>query len=66
EKKLKPWNAEKTQLDERLADPDLYPGPEAGDVPRLLKRQAELSERIDDAELRWLELHEALDAIPAD
>jgi ATP-binding cassette subfamily F protein 3 len=66
EKKLKPWSTEKTQLDERLADPALSPGPEAGEVPRLLKRQAELSGRIDEAELRWLELHEALEAIPAD
>jgi len=66
DKKLAPWHAEKTALDERLADPALYTGPEAGDVPKLLKRQAELTDRIDTAEMRWLELHEALDAIPAD
>lgn len=66
DKKLGPWNAEKAQLDERLADPALYTGPDAGEVPKLLKRQAELSEKIDEAELRWLELHEALEAIPAD
>ena len=66
DKKLGPWNAEKAQLDERLADPALYTGPDAGEVPKLLKRQAELTEKIDEAELRWLELHEALEAIPAD
>ncbi len=66
DKKLTPWNAEKAKLDERLADPALYTGPDAGEVPKLLKRQAELTEKIDEAELRWLELHEALDAIPAD
>ena len=66
DKKLAPWHAEKTALDERLADPALYTSPEAGDVPKLLKRQAELTDRIDTAEMRWLELHEALDAIPAD
>ena len=66
DKKLGPWNAEKAQLDERLADPALYTGPDAGEVPKLLKRQAELSAKIDEAELRWLELHEALEAIPAD
>jgi ATP-binding cassette, subfamily F, member 3 len=66
DKKLAPWTAEKARLDERLADPDLYTGPEAGDVPKLLKRQGELSDRIDEAEMRWLELHEALEAIPAD
>ena len=41
-------------------------GPQAGEVPALNKRQAELAERIEEAELRWLELHEALEAIPAD
>ena len=66
DKKLGPWNAEKAQLDERLADPALYTGPDAGEVPKLLKRQAELTGKIDEAELRWLELHEALEAIPAD
>ena len=66
DKKLPPWHAEKTRLDERLADPDLYTGPEAGEVPKLIKLQAELAGKIDEAEMRWLELHEALDAIPAD
>ena len=66
DKKLAPWNAEKARLDERLADPALYTGPEASEVPRLLQRQAELTGKIDEAELRWLELHEALEAIPAD
>ena len=66
DKKLAPWTAEKARLDERLADPDLYTGPEAGEVPKLIKRQGELTDKIDEAELRWLELHEALEAIPAD
>ncbi|MCE1185968.1 MAG: ATP-binding cassette domain-containing protein [Zoogloea sp.] len=66
EKKLKPWTTEKAALDERLGSPELYTGPDAGEVPKLLKRQAELAERLDEAELRWLELHEALEAIPAD
>ena len=54
------------EIDARLADPALYTGPQAGEVPALNKRQAELAERIEEAELRWLELHEALEAIPAD
>jgi len=32
----------------------------------LLKRQAELAGWVDEAELRWLEISEALEAIPAD
>jgi ATP-binding cassette subfamily F protein 3 len=67
DKKLAPWNAEKARNSTNASPiPDLYTGPEAGEVPRLLKRQAELAERIDEAELRWLELHEALEAIPTD
>ena len=66
DKRLAAWNKEKAELDARLADPALYTGPQAGEVPALNKRQAELAERIEEAELRWLELHEALEAIPAD
>ena len=57
---------EKAALEARLADPALYSGPQAGEVPELNRRQAELAARIEEAELRWLELHEALEAIPAD
>jgi len=66
DKRLAAWNKEKAELDAKLADPALYTGPQAGEVPALNKRQAELAERIEEAELRWLELHEALEAIPAD
>ena len=66
DKRLAAWNKEKAEIDARLADPALYTGPQAGEVPALNKRQAELAERIEEAELRWLELHEALEAIPAD
>jgi len=66
DKRLAAWNKEKAEIDARLADPALYSGPQAGEVPALNKRQAELAERIEEAELRWLELHEALEAIPAD
>lgn len=66
DKRMAAWNKEKAEIDARLADPALYTGPQAGEVPALNKRQAELAERIEEAELRWLELHEALEAIPAD
>lgn len=66
DKRLAAWNKEKSELDARLADPELYTGQQAAEVPTLNKRQAELVQRIEDAELRWLELHETLDAIPAD
>jgi len=59
DKQLAGWQAEKAQLDEQLADPALYEDREKLTV--LLKRQAELSALIDPAELRWLEIHEALE-----
>jgi ATP-binding cassette subfamily F protein 3 len=31
----------------------------------ILKKQAELSQHIEAAEERWLDLHEALEALPA-
>jgi ATP-binding cassette subfamily F protein 3 len=34
------------------------------ELQSLLKRQADLSAQIDEAEMRWLELHEALEALP--
>ena len=66
DKRLATWNREKAELDARLADPGLYTGAQAGEVAALNKRQAELAARIEEAELRWLELHEALEAIAAD
>ena len=66
EKKLAGWQGEKKLLDARLADPALYTGAEAAQLQTLLKRQGELSGWIDEAELRWLEISEALEALPAD
>jgi len=60
DQQLAGWQAEKAQLDEQLADPALYEDREKLTV--LLKRQAELAALIEPAELRWLEIHEALEA----
>ncbi len=66
DKKLGNWHGEKKLLDERLADPALYTGADATLLQSLLKRQAELAACIDEAELRWLEIEESLDAMPVD
>ena len=66
EKKLAGWQGEKKLLDARLADPALYTGPETAQLQTLLKRQAELAGWIDDAELRWLDISEQLEAMPAE
>ena len=62
EKNLAAWQSEKTQLETRLGDPALYTNPDRALLESLQKRQAELSDDIDAAELRWLEIHELLEA----
>lgn len=66
ERKLEAWQGEKKLLDERLADPGLYAAGQSTLLQDLLKRQAELAASIDTAELRWLELEEALEALATD
>jgi len=62
EKQLPGWQQEKDQLDQRLGDPALYTSPDRALLESLLKRQAELNRQIEDAELRWLEIQEQLEA----
>ena len=67
EKKLAAWQGEKSRLDSRLAEPALYaPGNDSALLQELLKRQAQLAAEIDAAEHRWLEAHEALEALDAE
>jgi ATP-binding cassette subfamily F protein 3 len=58
------WEQEKTQIDHQLADADLYTQSDKSILQNLLKRQAELTQLLEAAELRWLELHEVLEALP--
>ncbi|PKO25204.1 MAG: ABC transporter ATP-binding protein [Betaproteobacteria bacterium HGW-Betaproteobacteria-8] len=64
ESSMAAWQKEKTQLDECLADPLLYTSADKSGLQDLLKRQAELAQSIAQAEERWLELQEQLEAIP--
>ena len=64
EKQLEKFNTEKAILDIRAGDADLYEVQNKAELQQLLKRQAELREQIDDAEMRWLTLHEALELLP--
>ncbi|PTD97557.1 ATP-binding cassette domain-containing protein [Pseudothauera lacus] len=66
ERKLAGWQAERQQLDTRLADPAFYANPDPAELQALNRRQAELGALIEDAELRWLELAEALEALAVD
>jgi ATP-binding cassette subfamily F protein 3 len=65
ETRLAVWQKEKSQSDERLSDPAVYVETDKTELQVLLKQQAELMQNIEQAEERWLELHELLEAIPA-
>lgn len=56
---------EKTSIDKRLNDADLYSTADKSELQTLLKKQFELNASIERHELRWLDLHEHLEAIPA-
>ena len=64
EKQLEKYTSEKAKLDTRLAEPSLYAIENKAELQKLVKCQAELSHLIDEAEMRWLELHEQLEALP--
>ncbi len=60
DQQLPKWQAEKTELDQQLADASLYEAAQRDKLQTLLKRQGELGNLIDEAEERWLNLHETL------
>ena len=65
DKQLAAWQAEKSELDGRLGDGELYASGDREALAALLRRQAELAAQIDAAEERWLEIHSALEVLPA-
>ncbi|MPM72020.1 putative ABC transporter ATP-binding protein [bioreactor metagenome] len=65
DRNLAKWQEEKVALDTQFADPDFYATVDRQKNEEMHRRAGELGEAIDTAELRWLELHEALDALPA-
>lgn len=64
ETEMAKWQEEKSQIDTQLADPALYGAADKSLLQTLLKRQAELTASIDQAEEQWLQLQEQLEAIP--
>ncbi len=64
EQQLEKYQVEKANLDARAGEADLYETHNKTELQALLKRQAELTNSIDDAEMRWLTLHEQLEALP--
>ena len=61
EKKLTLFNTEKTKLDARAGEASLYDAANKDELQSLLIRQSELGKLIDEAELRWLQLHDELE-----
>ncbi len=59
------WQKTKALCDEKLNAPELYVATDTTTLQQLLKQQADLAQKIEQAEERWLELHELLEAIPA-
>jgi ATP-binding cassette subfamily F protein 3 len=60
---LAQWHEEKREIDETLADPSIYESPDPDKLKGLALRQNELTRLIDEAEHRWLEVHEQLEEI---
>jgi len=60
EQQLAAWQSELKLLETRLADPTLYAGADSRLLDDLTLRQSLLTQNIEAAESRWLEIHELL------
>ncbi|MGB7503272.1 MAG: ATP-binding cassette domain-containing protein [Azonexus sp.] len=65
ERKLVKWNEEKAALEASFADPAFYSTVDRVKSEEMHRQAGVLGEQIDEAEMRWLEVHEALEALPA-
>jgi len=65
ERKLAKWNEEKSALEARFTDPDFYAAVDRQKSEEMHRQATVLADQIDAAEMRWLEVHEALEAMPA-
>jgi ATP-binding cassette subfamily F protein 3 len=63
EQQIAGWQAELKLLETRLTDPALYAGTQASLLAELGQRQNLLTQSIDTAESRWLELNEQLEVL---
>ncbi len=65
ERKLARWHEERSALEARFADPGFYAAVDRQESEEVHRLAAVLAEQIDAAEMRWLEVHEALESLPA-
>jgi ATP-binding cassette subfamily F protein 3 len=61
EQQLAAWHEEKRELDEQLADPAFYASPDVDQLKGMVLRQQAVTQRIEEAEHRWLEVHAELE-----
>jgi ATP-binding cassette subfamily F protein 3 len=64
DKQVTNWQAEKVAIDAELSAPELYEQSDKTILQDLLKKQGELTQQIEESEMRWLELEEQLEALP--
>jgi ATP-binding cassette subfamily F protein 3 len=64
EQDIAAWQLEKTSCDTQLNAPELYENEDKAELQALLKQQSELTLAIEQAEERWLAVHEQLEALP--
>jgi ATP-binding cassette, subfamily F, member 3 len=63
EQDLSAWQEEQHELDRQLADPAFYASPDSDRLKGIALRRDELARLIEEAEHRWLEVQEALNAV---
>ena len=64
EQQIARWQVQRSELEAQLADPTLYEKNDGALIQKLNQEQAAVSEKIDTAEMRWLEIQEQLEALP--
>ena len=65
ESRMADWQQQKVALEARLADGELYSASDKTELQQLLKKQAELTQQIETAEERWLDVMAQLESMPA-
>jgi ATP-binding cassette subfamily F protein 3 len=64
EQQIARWQVQRSELEAQLADPGLYEKNDSALIQKLNQEQAVVAEKIDTAEMRWLEIQEQLENLP--
>lgn len=66
EKTLESATEELSNVENQLADPDIYSDSRKGELKDLLAQQAQVKQTLESTEMEWLEQQEALEALQAE